>query len=30
MCNNLQAIYADREPARAEQLGRCAAMLSQV
>jgi regulator of sirC expression with transglutaminase-like and TPR domain len=29
MCNNLQAIYADREPARAEQLGRCIALLSR-
>jgi regulator of sirC expression with transglutaminase-like and TPR domain len=30
MCNNLQAIYADREPARAGQFGRCAAILSRV
>ena len=30
MCNNLQAIYADREPARAEQFGRFAAMLSRI
>ncbi len=30
MCNNLQAIYADREPARAEQFGRFAAKLSRL
>jgi len=30
MCNNLQAIYADREPARAEHFGRFAAMLSRM
>jgi hypothetical protein len=29
MCNNLQAIYADREPARAEQFGRFSALLSR-
>jgi len=29
MCNNLQAIYAEREPARAEQFGRFAALLSR-
>jgi regulator of sirC expression with transglutaminase-like and TPR domain len=30
MCNNLQAIYAEREPARAEHFGRFAAMLSRM
>jgi len=30
MCNNLQAIYAEREPARAEQFGRFAALLSRI
>lgn len=30
ICNNLQAIYADREPTRAEQFGRFAALLSRV
>jgi len=30
MCNNLQAIYADREPSRAEQFGRFSALLSRV
>ena len=30
MCNNLQAIYADRDPARAEQFGRFATLLSRV
>jgi len=29
MCNNLHAIYAEREPARAEQFGRFAALLSR-
>jgi regulator of sirC expression with transglutaminase-like and TPR domain len=29
MCNNLQAIYADRDPGRAEQFGRFAALLSR-
>jgi regulator of sirC expression with transglutaminase-like and TPR domain len=29
MCNNLQAIYVEREPARAEQFGRFAALLSR-
>ena len=29
MCNNLQNIYAEREPARAEQFGRFAALLSR-
>jgi hypothetical protein len=29
MCNNLRAIYAEREPARAEQLGRIIAQLSR-
>jgi regulator of sirC expression with transglutaminase-like and TPR domain len=29
MCNNLHAIYAEREPARAEQLGRMIALLSR-
>jgi regulator of sirC expression with transglutaminase-like and TPR domain len=30
MCNNLQVIYADREPARAEQFARFAAVLSRL
>lgn len=30
ICNNLQGIYAEREPARAEQFGRFAALLSRV
>jgi regulator of sirC expression with transglutaminase-like and TPR domain len=30
MCNNLQVIYADREPARAEQFARFAALLSRL
>jgi regulator of sirC expression with transglutaminase-like and TPR domain len=30
MCNNLHAIYADREPARAERLARLVALLSRV
>ena len=29
MCNNLRAIYAEREPARAEQLGRIIAQLAR-